>query len=100
MLKSNVLKPRRGGVAGLPSWKVAQEKAIKAHESERKSRISPASAKNEVDSLYAEKIADMQLFSESDIAELAAEMEATLRLPINRGEYVRILHEGAENSPY
>ena len=82
MLKPNVLKPRRGGVAGLPSWKVAQEKAIKAHESERKSRISPASAKNDRDAELAAaqgivkdgiNLDEIQL-TESEIGELASEL--------------------------
>ena len=100
MLKSNILKSRKGGVKGLPSWQIELNALTKAHESERNSRISPASAKNEVDSQYAEKMEDMNLFSESDLASLAAEMESIPTLPINRTEYVRILHGGAENAPY
>ncbi len=83
MLKPNVLKPRRGGVAGLPSWKVAQEKAIKAHESERKSRISPASAKNDRDAQLAAAQGIVKDFTkddveltESEITQIQSEMEA------------------------
>ena len=83
MLKSSMLKERKGGVSGLPSWKVAQEKAIKAHESERKSRISPASAKNDRDAQLAAAQGIVKDFTkddveltESEITQIQSEMEA------------------------
>lgn len=82
------------------SWQQQQAEILKAHESERKSRISPPSAKEKADRESAEKLESMQLFSDSDLAELESMMQETPRLQINKTEYVRILHGGALESPY
>ena len=82
------------------SWQEQQAAALLAHKKDRNSRISPASAKELADRESAEKMESMQLFSDSDLAELAAQMQETPKLQINKTEYVRILHGGALESPY
>ena len=94
------LKVRKGGIKGESSWKTQQAELLKAHELERKSRISPESAKEKADRESAEKLESMQLFSDSDLAELESMMMETPRLQINKAEYVRILSQGALNTEY
>lgn len=82
------------------SWQQQQKALTELHESERKSRISPESAKELSDREAAEKMESMQLFSDSDLAELESMMSETPRLQINRTEYARILSQGALNTEY
>ncbi len=82
------------------SWQEQQAEILQAHKKDRNSRISPASAKELADRESAEKLESMQLFSESDLAELESMMSETPRLQINRTEYVRILSQGALNTEY
>ena len=82
------------------SWQQQRAEILKAHESDRKSRISPPSAKEKADKESAEKLESMQLFSDSDLAELESMMTETPRLQINKTEYVRILSQGALNTEY
>lgn len=65
------LNPRNGGVSDvkIPSWKRQQAEAMRDHESDRKSHISPASAKNERDSTL-EKI----VFSDMEIGQIQSEL--------------------------
>ncbi len=94
------LKERKGGVKGESSWKTQQAAALQDHESDRKSRISPPSAKELADRESAEKMESLNLFSDSDLAELESMMTETPRLQINKTEYVRILSQGALNTEY
>lgn len=82
------------------SWQEQQAAALLAHKKDRNSRISPASAKDLADRESAEKMESLNLFSESDLAELESMMQETPRLTINRTEYVRILSQGALNTEY
>ena len=94
------LNPRKNGVKGESSWRIQQAEALKEHESDRKSRISPPSAKELADRESAEKMESLNLFSDSDLAELESMMTETPRLQINKTEYVRILSQGALNTEY
>jgi len=82
------------------SWQQQQAELLKVHESDRKSRISPPAAKELADKESAEKLESMQLFSDSDLAELESMMTETPRLQINKIEYFRILSQGALNTEY
>lgn len=94
------------------AWKIEQQKAlknagfnrVKISENQTESAYNLAKRKAgktraaEIES--EEKTKLVKLFTESDLAELAAQMEGVTRLHVNQEEYKRILSNGAENTKY
>lgn len=85
----------------IPTWKKIQQ-AAQRQEANRRAQYGEnvPDKKAKIDAESAEKLESLKLFSDEDLAILAAEMEEIPRLQINRTEYVRILSGGALNTTY